>query len=131
MEDEAEINSPSKLFRQIGEYTGEGYALGITDEIKTAQKAASAMVSAAESAVSRAALSVPAAALSGSLPYQQRGSSGSNYEDIRDIMQTLVSGNYVQKIVLDDDGQDVLAEAITPKIDILLGTDINTRLGGV
>lgn len=129
MEDEAEINSPSKLFRQIGEYTGEGYALGITDEIKTAQKAASAMVSAAESAVSRAALSVPAAALSGSLPYQQRGSSGGNYEDIRDIMQTLVSGNYVQKIVLDDDGQDVLAEAITPKIDILLGTDINTRLG--
>lgn len=131
MEDEAEINSPSKLFRQIGEYTGEGYALGITDEIKTAQKAASAMVSAAESAVSRAALSVPAAALSGSLPYQQRGSSGSNYEDIRDIMQTLVSGNYVQKIVLDDDGQDVLAEAITPKIDILLGTDLRTRLGGV
>lgn len=129
MEDEAEINSPSKLFRQIGEYTGEGYALGITDEIKTAQKAASAMVSAVESAVSRAALSVPAAALSGSLPYQQRGSSGGNYEDIRDIMQTLVSGNYVQKIVLDDDGQDVLAEAITPKIDILLGTDINTRLG--
>lgn len=131
MEDEAEINSPSKLFRQIGEYTGEGYALGITDEIKTAQKAASAMVSAAESAVSRAALSVPVAALSGSLPYQQRGLSGGNYEDIRDIMQTLVSGNYVQKIVLDDDGQDVLAEAITPKIDILLGTDINTRLGGV
>lgn len=130
--DEQDSNSPSKLFRKLGDYAGEGYALGISDEAKAAQKAASQMVSAAESAVSRSALKAPAMAVSGGIRYPQADTSGKNsYEEFKDIMQSLVSGNYVQKIVLDDNGQDVLAEAITPKIDILLGTDIRKKLGGV
>lgn len=130
--DEQDSNSPSKLFRKLGDYAGEGYALGISDEAKAAQKAASQMVSAAKSAVSRSALKAPAMAVSGGIRYPQADTSGKNsYEEFKDIMQSLVSGNYVQKIVLDDNGQDVLAEAITPKIDILLGTDIRKKLGGV
>lgn len=130
--DEQDSNSPSKLFRKLGDYAGEGYALGISDEAKAAQKAASQMVSAAERAVSRSALKAPAMTVSGGIRYPQADTSGKNsYEEFKDIMQSLVSGNYVQKIVLDDDGQDVLAEAITPKIDILLGTNLRKKFGGV
>lgn len=130
--DEQDSNSPSKLFRKLGDYAGEGYALGISDEAKAAQKAASQMVSAAESAVSRSALKAPAMAVSGGIRYPQADTSGKNsYEEFKDLMQSLVSGNLTQKIVLDDNGQDVLAEAITPKIDILLGTDIRKKFGGV
>lgn len=130
--DEQDSNSPSKLFRKLGDYAGEGYALGISDEAKAAQKAASQMVSAAESAVSRSALKAPAMAISGGIRYPQADTSGKNsYEEFKDLMQSLVSGNLTQKIVLDDNGQDVLAEAITPKIDILLGADIRKKFGGV
>lgn len=40
-EDEAEIASPSKVMERLGRYISEGFALGITDEIGTIEKAAS------------------------------------------------------------------------------------------
>ena len=38
-ERELDINSPSKVFEQIGNYTGEGFEIGFVDSMKQAQKA--------------------------------------------------------------------------------------------
>lgn len=44
-ERELDINSPSKVFEQIGNYTGEGFEIGFVDSMKQAQKAVEKAVS--------------------------------------------------------------------------------------
>jgi len=131
LEDEAEINSPSKLFRRLGDYTGEGYALGISDEAKAAAEASKRLVSSAVAASSGASLKVPAVELTRGVQQAlpQTSQSGTD-NSTTELLKAMASATTVQRIVLDEDGRDVLAETITPKIDMLLGGSISQILGG-
>ncbi|MEI7027158.1 phage tail tape measure protein [Paenibacillus sp. y28] len=59
-----DIHSPSRVMRGLGEYTGEGFALGLSDSISNVQQRASDMAAATTSALSGVTASAASAASS-------------------------------------------------------------------
>lgn len=143
METELDINSPSKVMRKIGEYTGEGFTLGIEDEVSSAVKASKELVDsvigASQSAVKSAELAVPdmsaatqtmksyrAAQLS-SVDLQSSANAGDTATAVKQALNEIVSGNV--EIVTEMDG-DRFARTIVPKIDLLQGQKLIEVEGG-
>ena len=143
METELDINSPSKVMRKIGEYTGEGFTLGIEDEVSSAVKASKelvdSVVGASQSAVKSAELAVPdmsaatqtmksyrAAQLS-SVDLQSSANAGDTATAVKQALNEIVSGNV--EIVTEMDG-DRFARTIVPKIDLLQGQKLIEVEGG-
>ena len=143
METELDINSPSKVMRKIGEYTGEGFTLGIEDEVSSAVKASKelvdSVVGASQSAVKSAELAVPdmsaatqtmksyrAAQLS-SVDLQSSANAGDTATAVKQALNEIVSGNV--EIVTEMDG-DRFARTIVPKIDLLQGQRLIEVEGG-
>ncbi len=143
METELDINSPSKVMRKIGEYTGEGFTLGIEDEVSSAVKASKklvdSVVGASQSAVKSAELAVPdmsaatqtmksyrAAQLS-SVDLQSSANTGDTATAVKQALNEIVSGNV--EIVTEMDG-DRFARTIVPKIDLLQGQKLIEVEGG-
>lgn len=143
METELDINSPSKVMRKIGEYTGEGFTLGIEDEVSSAVKASKelvdSVVGASQSAVKSAELAVPdmsaatqtmksyrAAQLS-SVDLQSSANAGDTATAVKQALGEIVSGNV--EIVTEMDG-DRFARTIVPKIDLLQGQRLIEVEGG-
>ena len=143
METELDINSPSKVMRKIGEYTGEGFTLGIEDEVSSAVKASKelvdSVVGASQSAVKSAELAVPdmsaatqtmksyrAAQLS-SVDLQSSANTGDTATAVKQALNEIVSGNV--EIVTEMDG-DRFARTIVPKIDLLQGQRLIEVEGG-
>lgn len=132
--DEQESESPSKVFRRLGNYAGEGYALGIDDETKNAVKAASDLVNAAVKASMGAALTIPEInnySLPTVQPTQaQASNTEAMKEDIKSVISELTSGTVTIPLVIDQSGQQVIAEATAPKINVLLGDEMNLNVRG-
>ena len=143
VEEELDINSPSKVMRKIGEYTGEGFTLGIEDEVSSAVKASKelvdSVVGASQSAVKSAELAVPdmsaatqtmksyrAAQLS-SVDLQSSANAGDTATAVKQALNEIVSGNV--EIVTEMDG-DRFARTIFPKIDLLQGQKLIEVEGG-
>ena len=143
VEEELDINSPSKVMRKIGEYTGEGFTLGIEDEVSSAVKASKelidSVVGASQSAVKSAELAVPdmsaatqtmksyrAAQLS-SVDLQSSANTGDTATAVKQALNEIVSGNV--EIVTEMDG-DRFARTIVPKIDLLQGQKLIEVEGG-
>lgn len=74
------IHSPSKVFKQIGEYTGEGFELGLSDSMKTAFKSAEKEIKLGTSRLSAQAdihpFSLPSSAVSAGNVYTKTNSYG-------------------------------------------------------
>ena len=132
--DEEEAQSPSKVFRKLGNYAGEGYALGIDDETRNAVKAASDLVNAAVKASMGAALTIPEInnySLPTVQPTQaQASNTEAMKEDIKSVISELTSGTVTIPLVIDQSGQQVIAEATAPKINVLLGDEMNLNVRG-
>ena len=132
--DEQESESPSKVFRKLGNYAGEGYALGIDDETRNAVKAASDLVNAAVKASMGAALTIPEInnySLPTVQPTQaQASNTEAMKEDIKSVISELTSGTVTIPLVIDQSGQQVIAEATAPKINVLLGDEMNLNVRG-
>lgn len=142
-EEELEVGSPSKVMRRIGEFAGEGFGLGIEDEVSRAvrasQKLVDAAVGASQSAVKSAELAVPdmsaatqtmksyrAAQLS-SVDLQSSANAGGTATALKQALSEIVSGNV--EIVTEMDG-DRFARTIVPKIDLLQGQKLIEVEGG-
>lgn len=142
-EEELEVGSPSKVMRRIGEFAGEGFGLGIEDEVSRAvrasQKLVDAAVGASQSAVKSAELAVPdmsaatqtmksyrAAQLS-SVDLQSSANAGGTATAVKQALSEIVSGNV--EIVTEMDG-DRFARTIVPKIDLLQGQKLIEVEGG-
>ena len=133
VEEELDINSPSKVMRKIGEFAGEGFGLGIEDEMSRAVKASQQLVDAAIKAGEvaaentdislpdmgaaaktvgsyRAAMSAPAAA--------PPANAGETAAAVKQALSEMVTGNV--EIIAEIDG-DRLARVMVPKIDLLQG----------
>ena len=54
------INSPSRVFMEFGEFTGEGFAIGMKDTMRTVARASSAMIGAAIPTLSPLEVATPA-----------------------------------------------------------------------
>lgn len=143
VEDELDINSPSKVMRKIGEYAGEGLKLGIEDEVSSAVKASQMLVDSVISAGSSAAkdIELPAldtsaaaqtarsyrAAQSGTAVSQTAASMADTADTIKQAFSGIISGNV--EIVIPVDGER-FARAIFPKIDLLQGQKLIEVEGG-
>lgn len=120
VEDEEDSHSPSKVFRKLGSYAGEGYALGITDEMKSAAEASKALVRSAVNASSGAELRMPSVMAQTA----ENRRSDENSSAVFDLLKAAAAGTVKQQIVIGDNGQDILAETLTPKINVLLGRNM-------
>lgn len=120
VEDEEDSHSPSKVFRKLGSYAGEGYALGITDEMKSAAEASKALVRSAVNASSGAELKMPSVMAQTA----ENRRSDENSSAVLDLLKAAAAGTVKQQIVIGDNGQDILAETLTPKINVLLGRNM-------
>ena len=81
LENELEIDSPSKVFRELGEQTMEGFALGITDGAQLAADAADAAVSSAlDTTVATIGGVTVGVTPSGTAATGSQGMTGSNIE---------------------------------------------------
>lgn len=143
VEDELDINSPSKVMRKIGEYAGEGLKLGIEDEVSSAVKASQMLVDSVIGAGSSAAkdIELPAldtsaaaqtarsyrAAQSGTAVSQTAASTVDTADTIKQAFSGIISGNV--EIVIPVDGER-FARAIFPKIDLLQGQKLIEVEGG-
>ena len=143
METELDINSPSKVMRKIGEYTGEGFTLGIEDEVSRAVKASKELVDSAigagETAAKSAEVVFPGmnAAVQTAKNYQAAQTANTNLQSnakttetaavLKQALSELVSGNV--EIVQEMDG-DRFARTIVPKIDLLQGQKLIEVEGG-
>ena len=143
METELDINSPSKVTREIGEDTGEGFILGIEDKVSRAVKASKELVDsvigAGETAAKNAEIVLPgmSAAVQTAKSYQavqtanQYSQSSAKTTEtaavLKQALGELVSGNV--EIVQEIDG-DRFARTIFPKIDLLQGQKLIEVEGG-
>lgn len=133
VEEELDINSPSKVMRKIGEFAGEGFGLGIEDEMSRAVKASQQLVDAAikagEEAAENTDISLPdmGAAVKTVGSYRAAMSSpavvppanaGETAAAVKQALSEIVTGNV--EIVAEIDG-DRLARVMVPKIDLLQG----------
>ena len=113
MREALQIHSPSRVFEQMGEFTGAGFALGIERSIGDVNRAAGRMVG----AVSGAARIAPA------------GYSGGGWSVSSPAGRTGLSGaagaipEKVQVVVMVD--KDVLAETTVPLVDAKMGARLN------
>ena len=133
VEEELDINSPSKVMRRIGEFAGEGFGLGIEDEMSRAVKASQQLVDAAikagEAAAENADISLPdmsaaaktvgsyRAAMSAPAAVPPAG-AGETAAAVKQALSELVSGD--TEIIAEIDG-DRVARVMVPKIDLLQG----------
>ena len=113
MREALQIHSPSRVFEQMGEFTGAGFALGIERSVADVNRAAGRMVG----AVSGAARITPAAYSGGGWsvisPAGRAGLSGA-------------AGAFPEKVqvtVMVD--KDVLAETTVPLVDAKMGARLN------
>lgn len=120
VEDEEDSHSPSKVFRKLGSYAGEGYALGITDEMKSAAEASKALVRSAVNASGGAELRMPSVMAQTA----ENRRSDENSSAVLDLLKAAAAGTVKQQLVIGDNGQDILAETLTPKINVLLGRNM-------
>lgn len=143
VEEELDINSPSKVMRKIGEYAGEGLSLGIEDEVSSAVKASQMLVDSVIGAGNSAikGIDVPKidmsaaaetarsyrAAQSGTAVSQAAASVGDTAQAVKQALSDIVSGDV--EIVQAVDG-DRLARTIFPKIDLLQGQKLIEVEGG-
>ena len=133
VEETLDINSPSKVMRRIGEFAGEGFGLGIEDEMSRAVKASQQLVDAAikagEAAAENADISLPdmsaAAKTVGSYRAAMSApaavpsaSTGETAAAVKQALSELVSGD--TEIIAEIDG-DRVARVMVPKIDLLQG----------
>jgi len=113
MREALQIHSPSRVFEQMGEFTGAGFALGIERSVADVNRAAGRMVG----AVSGAARITPA------------GYSGGGWSVSSPAGRTGLSGaagafpEKVQVTVMVD--KDVLAETTVPLVDAKMGARLN------
>lgn len=133
VEEELDISSPSKVMRKIGEFAGEGFGLGIEDEMSRAVKASQQLVDAAikagEAAAENTDISLPdmgaAAKTVGSYRAAMSAPAATppanaveTAEAVKQALSEIVTGNV--EIVAEIDG-DRLARVMVPKIDLLQG----------
>ena len=142
-EEELDINSPSKVMRKIGEYAGEGFRLGIEDEVSRAVKASKDLVDSAIGAGATAAKSAEVvfsgmnAAVQTAKSYQAVQTVNTNLQSsakttetaavLKQALGELFSGNV--EIVQEIDG-DRFARTMVPKIDLLQGQKLIEVEGG-
>ena len=143
VEDELDINSPSKVMRKIGEYAGEGFRLGIEDEVSRAVKASKDLVDSAIGAGATAAKSAEVmlpginavtqtarsyrTAQTASVDLQSSAKTAVETSALKQALSEIVSGNV--EIVTEMDG-DRFARTIFPKIDLLQGQKLIEVEGG-
>lgn len=136
--DEQESESPSKVFRRLGNYAGQGYALGIDDEVANTIKSVSQLVSNAVTAASGVALpspdiapiSLPADDVTAVQQADTQTAGGMTADDIKMMFSEMVSGNVTLPLVIDSNGQQVIAEVTAPKINVLLGDELGLETRG-
>lgn len=143
VEDELDINSPSKVMRKIGKYAGEGLSLGIEDEVSSAVKASQMLVDSVIGAgnstikgidVPKIDMSAAAetarsyrTAQTASADLQSSAKTAETSAVLKQALGELVSGNV--EIVQEMDG-DRFARTIFPKIDLLQGQKLIEVEGG-
>lgn len=143
VEDELDINSPSKVMRKIGEYAGEGLKLGIEDEVSSAVKASQMLVDSVIGAGNSAikGMDVPkidmSAAAETARSYRTAQTASADLQSsakaaetsavLKQALGELISGNV--EIVQELDG-DRFARTIFPKIDLLQGQKLIEVEGG-
>ena len=143
VEDELEINSPSKVMRKIGKYAGEGLSLGIEDEVSSAVKASQMLVDSVIGAGNSAikGMDVPkidmSAAAETARSYRTAQTASADLQSsakaaetsavLKQALGELISGNV--EIVQELDG-DRFARTIFPKIDLLQGQKLIEVEGG-
>lgn len=138
--DEQDSHSPSKVYRKLGGDAGEGYVLGVKDEVKAAAQAASELVNAAIEAGSGAKLQLPQIDYSTALPpaytpqrtpeQPQSVPAADIKSEIGEMISELVSGDVTIPMFLDESGQERLAVGVASKVNVLLGEDLSFRMRG-
>lgn len=107
------INSPSKLFKQFGKWTGEGLAIGIDDENNRVTKASKGLAS----------------SVIGGYNANLRGiKTNLNSNSQQSLSNNSINGNIVVKTVLDG---KIVAETIAPLSDIINGDRLNLSERGL